>query len=244
MYDFTKKKFVSLPLKRQHKKCAEFLRFIFDKKDLSGELAHYNEMLEWMGEPAISNLNHEIVADRYHDHLKKAGISKREHNLLRTGDKAQTEKMTWPIAIYLDQLRSAHNVGSIMRTVESFRLGTLYFSDDTPSKEHKQVQDTSMGTHEWVTCIKGIPLNQLPRPIVALETCEEALSLYDFLFPASFTLVVGNEEYGCSENSMKEADYVVEIPLRGRKNSLNVANAFALVAGEILRQNTLKECHD
>lgn len=243
MFDFTQKKFESLPLKRQHKKCAEYLRYIYDHSDLSLELNSYNEMLQWMGENPIHTINHEIVADRYHWHLKHADISKKEHHLLpliRTGDKEQSEAKELPIAIYLDNIRSAHNIGSMIRTTEALKLGKLYFSKATPYIDHKQVQDTSMGTYEWVSCNREIPLEELPRPIIALETAENAISLYNFLFPPSFTLVVGNEEYGCSESTLKMADYIVEIPLRGRKNSLNVANALALVAGEILRQHKVR----
>ena len=93
-----------------------------------------------------------------------------------------------------------------------------------------------MGSHLFVHAHKNADLNTLKRPIIALETCDKALSLYDFLFPTSFTLVVGNEEYGCSDESLILADFIVEIPLRGHKNSLNVANALAIAANEIVRQ--------
>jgi tRNA G18 (ribose-2'-O)-methylase SpoU len=145
----------------------------------------------------------------------------------------------WPIAIYLDNLRSAHNVGSVIRTVEALAIGSLYFSCQTPFITHQQVQNTAMGSTQWVSCYQGVDLSSLPRPIVVLETSPEALSLYEFIFPSSFTLVIGNEEYGCSDETLKLADYLVEIPLRGCKNSLNVANAFAIAAGEISRQKRL-----
>jgi tRNA G18 (ribose-2'-O)-methylase SpoU len=159
---------------------------------------------------------------------------------VRQGDRSTGEEI-WPIAIYLDHLRSAHNVGSIIRTVEALALGSLYFSPKTPFITHKQVQDTAMGSIQWTSCYQEMDLSKLPRPIIVLETCQEALSLYDFIFPSSFTLVVGNEEYGCSDETLKSADFLVEIPLRGHKNSLNVANAFAMVAGEICRQKRLKQ---
>jgi tRNA G18 (ribose-2'-O)-methylase SpoU len=62
------------------------------------------------------------------------------------------------------------------------------------------------------------------------------MPLSDFIFPASFTLILGNEEYGISNESLKLADYIVEIPLFGAKNSLNVACAFAIAASQIRRQ--------
>lgn len=242
-HSFTKRKFLGLPLEQQHKKCAEVLRMAFEEVmagNASSNLSHYNEMAEWLTLTPCTASDVKAIADRYHMHLQLASIQFKEHNLLpdiRQGDRSSGEPI-WPIAIYLDHVRSAHNVGSIIRTVEAFSLGRIYFSEQTPFYTHKQVKDASMGTSEWVECIQGVQLESLPRPIIALETCQDAISLYEFVFPESFTLAVGNEEYGCSEHTLKNADYIVEIPLRGRKNSLNVANAFAIAVSEISKQRT------
>lgn len=249
MYDFTKKKFLALPKLRQHRKCAELLRCVYDKmikqENVKTEWLLYQQLLEWMNEPGTTSdsISIEKIANEYHEHLQKAQLSKREHHFLprvRTGDRTQGET-AWPIAIYLDHIRSAHNVGSIIRTVEALSLGTLYFSNQTPFITNKQVQDTAMGAIQWVNCYQNIELSSLPHPLIVMETSEEAVSLYEMIFPPSFTLVVGNEEYGCSDEILKSADYLVEIPLRGHKNSLNVANAFAMAAGEIHRQRNLND---
>lgn len=244
MYDFTQKKFLAFPLEWQHKKCAELLRRIYDHEheDLASEHELYHTLLTWMQEPLPPlPLSHKALADSYHIHLQKAKISKKEHHLLpkiRHEDRLEAAE-PWPIAIYLDELRSAHNVGSIIRTTEAFALGNLYFSASTPDASHKKVKDTAMGSNQWISCTQGVALETLPRPLIALETSEDAVSLYEFIFPSSFTLIVGNEEYGCSDRTLSVSDYLVEIPMRGRKNSLNVANAFAIAAGEISRQKSL-----
>jgi tRNA G18 (ribose-2'-O)-methylase SpoU len=242
MFDFTKKKFLALPASRQHKKCAELLRHVYEKfihqENWKEDWELYQQLLEWMQQPVDPSLSAQKIADWYHAHLQQAHLSKKEHHLLphiRTGDRSQGEE-AWPIAIYLDHIRSAHNVGSIIRTVEALSLGAIYFSPQTPFITNKQVQDTAMGAIQWVKCHQGIALATLPRPILVLETSEQAVSLYEMIFPSSFTLVMGNEEYGCSNETLELADELVEIPLRGHKNSLNVANAFAMAAGEIQRQ--------
>ena len=242
MYDFSEKKFTSLTLESRHKKCAELLRRLYDKMILRTEFtedaALYNLLRRWMNHTPVDQFTPETVSNYHHLHLLEARIYRKEHSLLpsvTTGDR-QLGSETWDIDVYLDNIRSAHNVGSILRTAEAFGLGTIYFSDNTPFIDNTQVRNTSMGTHEWVKCHAGKDLASLRKPIIVLETTEEAVSIYDFIFPPSFTLVVGNEEYGCSESSLARANYFLQIPLRGRKNSLNVANAFALVAGEISRQ--------
>lgn len=240
MYDFTKRRFLELSHTQQNKKCAEVIKDIYtsQESDRERKIDYYNQLMTWLNKDCITVFGLQTISDRYHDHLKEAQIAKKEHHLLptiRTGDKCEGEQ-SYPIHIYLDNLRSAHNVGSIIRTVEAMRLGYLYFSAKTPFIDHKQVQATSMGAYEWISCFNDVSLEDLPKPIIALETSKNAISLYDFIFPDEFTLVLGNEEYGCSEGSLKAAEIILEIPMRGRKNSLNVANAFAIVASEIVRQ--------
>jgi tRNA G18 (ribose-2'-O)-methylase SpoU len=138
--------------------------------------------------------------------------------------------------VYLERLRSAHNVGSILRTVEGLGLGTVYFAEGTPFIDHHQVKSCSMESYNWVNCFKIHSLSELPRPLILLETGDDATGVHEFQFPDTFTLAVGNEETGCSDSLLAAADCIVQIPMRGRKNSLNVANAFALTAGEIVRQ--------
>ena len=93
-----------------------------------------------------------------------------------------------------------------------------------------------MGTETIVPVYQG-DLSNLKKPLIALETVENAPSIYDFSFPETFSLLLGNEEYGLKEKTLRQADHIVQIPLLGSKNSLNVANAFAIVAGEISRKN-------
>lgn len=243
MKEFTKTKFLGLQEIQQHKKCAQQLLKMYLSPMPEKELENYNRLVEWMGLMPMASIDKKKIADQYHWHLKQGKINIQEHRLLpaiRKGDKAIAAS-PWPIAVYLDKLRSAHNVGSILRTIEALSFGRVYFSEQMPSEEHQQVQKVSMGTHKWVECFSNVPLKDLPKPIIALETSSSAIPLFDYLFPDEFTLVVGNEEYGCSEETLQQADVLVEIPLRGRKNSLNVANAFAIAAAEISRQK--QACH-
>ncbi len=237
---FSKKRFLALPERQQHKICSDLLRRAHDELlqgELSSEaLSSYQEIQSWIADPQPVAALRSSVADAFHHHLALAGLSVREHNLLHPQVDRQVGAPIKPIAIYLDRLRSAHNIGSIVRTTEAFSLGTLYFSKNMAYIDHKQVKDAAMGAHQWVACHRDTPLEQLPRPIIALETGPHAISIHEYLFPASFTLAVGNEEYGLSKETLSLADHLVTIPLTGRKNSLNVANAFAIAAAEIQRQ--------
>jgi len=242
--EFSKSKFLSLTLRQRHKKCAELIRLIYDGYALPDSRKHleaYFEMGLWLGIPPLAPVSLKTLSDRYHYHLREANLFIREHRLLPNISKNDRSHglPALPLAIYLDNLRSAHNVGSILRTIEAFSLGSVYFSASTPFVDQKQVKDAAMGAGQWITCHRSIPLTDLPRPYILLETSPQAIALNCFTFPKTFTLVIGNEEYGCSDTSLAEADYLLEIPLQGRKNSLNVANAFAITAAQIAFQNHL-----
>lgn len=230
---FTKKKFLHLEPKQRHKKCAELLRRHYEEE--LDDFTEYNTLLTWLKCNPYTFTDRKNLADRYHWHLQMAGLSLKEHNLLpslRTGD--HEPKLDFPnIAIYLDNVRSAYNVGSIIRTVEALRIGKVYFSEKTPFIDNEKVYRTAMGGASLVPCFQNVPLKDLPRPIIALDTSDAAIPVAEFSFPESFTIILGNEEYGISNESLSEVDHIIEIPLFGAKNSINIACAFAIAAAKI-----------
>jgi len=234
---FTKNKFQTLPASQQHKKCAELLRSLYEKlKTEKVDFTFYDKLLHWMNFPYLENKDSKSISDRYHLHLQLAGCSLKEHNLLpslRSKDRKAKEEFTKDRAFYLDGIRSAYNVGSILRTCEAFRLGHVYFAKKTPFIDNKKVIKTAMGTSPIVPCFQDVDIKNLPRPFIGLDTSDMAIPLHEFSFPEKFTLILGNEEYGICDEMLKELDHIVEIPMVGCKNSLNVACAFAIAANKI-----------
>ena len=240
---FTKTKFLMMESKKQNKKCAEILKKIYEEliqgRDPAALKNHYLELISWLEMPPIE-FTVQSVADRYHDHLKFAEMSLKEHNFLPRVRKfdSQAKEPFLDNAVYLDGVRSAYNIGNMLRTLEALRIGRLYFSKNTPFINNGKIQKTSMDSYREVPASVCEDIRQLPRPFIALETSDEAISLTEFIFPEKFTIVFGNEEYGISDAVLKEIDYILEIPMRGFKNSINVASAFAITAFEIKRQIT------
>lgn len=238
---FSKEKFMTLTLAGRHKKALEAIKKIYDsllKGSLDRNLVAKYRILESFLMLPPTELTFEKLSDRFHEHAKLSLITFKEHHLLpavTTQDRISKEPFL-PVDIYLDNIRSAHNIGSIIRTTEALRLGSIFFSDQMASTSSKKLQDTAMGTLDKVKIDTIQDFCNLRRPLIAIETAKEAISLYDFIFPTSFSLLLGNEEYGLSKNSLMEADYVVKIPLVGFKNSLNVACAFSMIGSEIRRQ--------
>lgn len=237
IFCFSEKTFQTLTKEHQHKKCAELLKEIVCQKNAEELRSEYAKLCSWIGLQGIE-WDDESIEHRFHDHMRQAGRSVLEHDFLchlTIGDK---ESISPWLSIYtfLDGLRSCHNVGSIIRTVECFRLGPVHLSSDMMLPDHPQIQKTSMGAWKYVQIFHGTLMENLPRPWIALETVQGAPAYNEMLYPELCTLIVGNEERGIHDSLLKECDSVVTIPIVGSKNSLNVANAFAIVAAEVASQ--------
>jgi tRNA G18 (ribose-2'-O)-methylase SpoU len=238
LFQFSENTFLAMSYEQQHKKCSEILREIYCHRGRQELHEEYRKICAWMGMAPVP-LETEILEQQFHEHIRLSGRSLSEHDFLNNmiiGDKDIAGKWL-EIHSYLDGLRSCHNVGSILRTSEAFRLGPVHFSGDMMAPDHRQVQKTSMGTWEYVETSHGRALHRLPRPWIAIETVHGATPYNDWIYPKPCTLFVGNEERGISASVLGQCDVVITIPLTGHKNSLNVANAFAIIASEIASQH-------
>ena len=226
---FTSEKFLLLSLPSRHKKCYELL-----KTGSSKEL--YNDLAKLLGLSPLDFTNFEQVEERFHFHVYASGRFLKETDFLSSlSTQDREDALTFGnVWTYLDSLRSAHNIGSITRTIEALRLGPLRIGGSTIiPKDHVKLQKTSMGASEFVDIQANASLDDLPRPWIALETVQEAPSLYDVQFSTPCTLILGNEERGISKEILKKVDLIVRIPLYGRKNSLNVSCAFAILGSYV-----------
>lgn len=145
--------------------------------------------------------------------------------------------------LILDNIRSAHNVGSLFRTADGAGVEMIYLVGITPqpakktlylSTAEKTLKKTALGAEESVTwkAVKALTpllkrLKQEGYTLVALEQSRESIDYRDWIPPQSgrVVLIVGNEVEGVSPKALALVDQVIKIPMRGEKNSLNVAVA-------------------
>jgi tRNA G18 (ribose-2'-O)-methylase SpoU len=140
--------------------------------------------------------------------------------------------------VVLDNIRSAHNVGSIFRTSDGAGVVHIYVCGYTPTPIDRfgrtvaEIKKTSLGASEsmpWTAvpdadvAALAVRLKTEGYAIVAVEQAEGSRSLYDFSIPEKVVYVLGNEIDGVSPAWQNAADVVVEIPMRGMKESLNVS---------------------
>lgn len=150
-------------------------------------------------------------------------------------------RMDRHITLILHNLRSAHNVGALFRSADAFGVSKIYCTGHTPTpvdtfgRPRADIAKTALGAQEtlsWEYAPTLAEVVELLRAqgmtIIGLEQDEYARSLSDAAVSAACALVVGNEVAGLTTAERELCDTLVEIPMRGKKESLNVA-----VAGSI-----------
>jgi 23S rRNA (guanosine2251-2'-O)-methyltransferase len=156
-------------------------------------------------------------------------------------------------AVLLDNIRSAWNVGSILRSADGFGFTHAYLCGIAPTPENETVQKTSLGAEESVTwsyhkdalkLVKG--LKKEGWKIFALEEDERAIAITNASTAGLDTiskntrstrpsaqrevLIVGNEVTGVDPELLDLCDTIYYIPMHGQKRSFNVAIAFGIAA--------------
>lgn len=152
----------------------------------------------------------------------------------------------------LQNIRSLHNVGSIFRTADAAGVKKLYLCGITPTPTDKfgkirpQLAKVSLGAEKtvaWEKCRQTSRLIEKLKKsgykILAIEQNKSSVPYYDINSKISnlkkIALIVGHEIKGLPKEILKKSNAVLEIPMYGKKESLNVAVAFAIVMFHLIR---------
>ncbi len=144
--------------------------------------------------------------------------------------------------IVLDNIRSAYNVGSIFRTADAAGNCMIYICGISPFPPNPKIPKTSLGAENSVPwkyfkntqeAIEDLKLKQIP--VFAAEKTKNSIDYRQIEFPDTLALVFGHEIEGVGEIPLQMSDKVVHIPMRGIKESLNVATAAGILIFEAVR---------
>jgi 23S rRNA (guanosine2251-2'-O)-methyltransferase len=153
-----------------------------------------------------------------------------------------------PVICVLDNIRSQHNIGSIFRTSDAFRIKELMLCGITATPPNREINKSALGATESVkwqyfadTCSAVEHLKKKGFTIVAVEQAAGSILLEDYTPQLSeqIALVFGNEVSGISDNVMEMVDTCIEIPQFGTKHSFNVSVTAAIVLYQFY--NTFKK---
>ena len=144
--------------------------------------------------------------------------------------------------LILENIRSAYNVGAIFRTADGAGVSKIFLIGYTPApidrfgRIQPEIQKTSLGASEEIEWehhpdAKAV-IEQLKVEgfkVAAVEQGKDSSLLNEFVVPEKVVYVMGNEIEGVSEAIIQNADTIVEIPMLGSKESLNVSVAAGIV---------------
>ncbi len=158
------------------------------------------------------------------------------------------------LVVIAHDIRSAHNVGSIFRTADAAGVEKIYLCGITPSPidRFKEVRPdfakVALGAEKFIswesmkTTASAIKLlKKEGYQIFALEQSKRSMPYYRAIMESNsrVAIIVGNEVKGLPPSILKTADRILEIPMMGKKESLNVSVAFGIVVFG-LRYNNAK----
>lgn len=143
-------------------------------------------------------------------------------------------------AVILDDLRSAHNVGSIFRTCDAFLVEELSLCGITPCPPHREILKTALGSTnsvKWNSFDRAEDaINKFKAEnyrIIAVEHTDNSILLQDITPNDQKTVFVfGSEVNGISDKVLDLCDLAVEIPMFGSKHSFNVSVCAGIVLWE------------
>lgn len=148
------------------------------------------------------------------------------------------------IHIVLDNIRSAFNVGSIFRSADGAgSVKKIYLCGMTTDIDNPKLDKTALGATEMIpsehydSTMEAIEeLREKGIPIYSVELTDDALDFQKVKYPQKIAIVLGHEKRGVSDEILRKVDKSIYIPMRGKKESLNVANCASIILYEITRE--------
>ena len=150
-----------------------------------------------------------------------------------------------PLTVVLDNVRSLHNIGSVFRTSDAFRVECIYLCGITATPPHPEMHKTALGaefTVDWKYVDNAVEaVDNLRREgyvVYSVEQAEHSVMLEDIQLEQGkrYAVVLGNEVKGVQQEVIDHSDGCIEIPQYGTKHSLNVSVTAGIVIWDLFKQ--------
>ena len=150
-----------------------------------------------------------------------------------------------PLVVILDNVRSLHNIGSVFRTSDAFRVECIYLCGITATPPHPEMHKTALGaefTVDWKYVNNAVEaVDNLRREgyvVFSVEQAENSIMLEDMRLEQGkrYAVVLGNEVKGVQQEVIDHSDGCIEIPQYGTKHSLNVSVTAGIVIWDLFKQ--------
>ena len=162
-----------------------------------------------------------------------------EMNRLTVDEFKHSDKI--PLIVILDDVRSLHNVGSVFRTSDAFRVESICLCGITATPPQPEIHKTALGAEnsvDWTyyadTADAVRKLKSAGYKVLAVEQAEGSMMLDELVLEKNcrYAVVLGNEVKGVRQDVIDLCDGCLEIPQYGTKHSLNVSVTAGIVIWE------------
>ena len=150
-----------------------------------------------------------------------------------------------PLVVVLDHVRSLHNIGSVFRTADAFRVESLCLCGITACPPHPEMHKTALGAEDSVdwryvehTLDAVMDLQAEGYEVWAIEQAHHSTLLHEWQPVAGkkYAVVLGNEVKGVQQEVIDRCDGCIEIPQFGTKHALNVSVTAGIVIWELFNK--------
>lgn len=166
-----------------------------------------------------------------------------ELNRMNVEEFKESKKL--PLVVVLDEIRSLHNIGSVFRTSDAFRIESIYLCGITATPPHPELHKTALGaeyTVDWKYFEKTMDAVNILKAngyiVYSIEQAEGSILLDKLELDASkkYAIIMGNEVKGVQQEVIDNSDGCIEIPQYGTKHSLNVSVTTGIVIWDFFKK--------
>ncbi|MFA6794239.1 MAG: RNA methyltransferase [Proteiniphilum sp.] len=175
--------------------------------------------------------------------MKRRKLKLEELNRLSV--EAYQEAAKIPLVVVLDNVRSQHNIGSVFRTSDAFRVTEILLCGITATPPNVEIHKTALGAEDTV-CWRYFEetqeaLQTLKKDgytVFSIEQAENSISLETITLEKEkkYAVIFGHEVHGVQQAIVDAADGCIEIPQYGTKHSLNVSVTAGIVIWDFFRK--------
>ncbi len=142
-----------------------------------------------------------------------------------------------PMYFILENIYDTYNIGGLFRLADALAIEKIYICGQSEIPPNSKIKKASIGTYKVVPWeyrkTAGEAIDELKATevkIIAVEQAKNSIPYQKAVYSSPVALILGNETYGVTPETLKLADTIVEIPMWGINKSLNVIVSAAIVS--------------
>lgn len=165
--------------------------------------------------------------------------------IIRLSTEEYKQASKTPLVVILDNVRSLHNVGSVFRTGDAYRIEKVILCGITAIPPHPEIHKSALGAEfsvEWEyyknTCDAINHYKTKDYTVFAIEQAEGSTMLQELVIDKEqkYAVILGNEVKGVDQNAINLCDGCIELPQYGTKHSLNVSVTAGIIIWEFAKK--------